>query len=46
MGAMTIELVPVNESDLPLFTDAVVNHLHDSVQGILSNFRGRRGQSR
>jgi hypothetical protein len=42
MGAMTIELVPANESELPLFADAVANHLQDSVRGILTGRRRGR----
>jgi hypothetical protein len=42
MGAMTIELVPVNESDLPEFTNAVALHLEDSVRGLLTNALGGR----
>jgi mono/diheme cytochrome c family protein len=42
MGAMTIEIVPIHESDLPIYTDAVREHLQNSLAGAITNLGGRR----
>jgi hypothetical protein len=45
MGAMTIEIVPVNERDLPVYTNAVREHLQSAALGAVTNAVGRlRGQ--
>ena len=52
MGSLTIELVPVNERDLPQYTTALQQHVQEAVVGrVLDGLRGlggargaRRGQ--
>jgi hypothetical protein len=41
MGAVTIEIVPVHERDLPLYRSAVTEHLQGAVAGLLRNLAGR-----
>jgi len=44
MGAMTIELVPVNARDLPTFTAAVQQHVQEAVANRIRDALGARGQ--
>ncbi len=46
MGAMTIEIVPAHESDLPMFADALAGHIQDSVRNALTNALNGRGGRR
>jgi len=44
MGAVTIEIVPVNEHDLPAYATAVQEHVQTAVLGLVA--RGLRGRGR
>jgi len=47
MGALTIEVVPVRERDLPLFKNALVTHLQEAVvNGLLDGASRLRGRGR
>jgi len=44
MGSMSIEIVPVRETDLPQFQAAIQDHLREAVVGtVRDNLRGNRG---
>jgi len=42
MGAMTIEIVPANERDLPVYSNAVREHLQNAAAGAITNLGARR----
>ena len=45
MGAVTIEIVPINEAELPLYTTAVQAHVQDAIADLLvRGLRGRGGR--
>ena len=45
MGAVTIEIVPINEADLPTYTTAVQTHVQDAIADLLvRGLRGRGGR--
>jgi len=44
MGAITVEMVPVNEADLPVYATALQQHVQEAVLGrVISGLQGARG---